>query len=353
MSLFNQTFPRFAAGLNTLYRTAHLYTANPSVRSVGALISHAGKKALGRNVPPFITIAPTYRCVCRCVHCGVNSPERPREEELSTEEIKSIINQARDLGVLQVTFTGGEPLLRKDIFELIRHAGSLGLLTRINTSGILIDRNTAEKLKKSGLTQGAVSIDDADPRIHDELRGVPGAHDRAVRGIQNLIQEGILCQINTYADRRTVPEGLKRIISLGRNLNVLAVYFIFPTAIGHWEQDFSKILTDEEKKAVRNLQETTFVHLELPTAKTLCGILKKMILFISPQGNVTPCPFVSYSFGSIKSHPLKDFWRLHCRLLEVECRGECPMNIQALREAIKEHVENVAEKLQLEAEAER
>lgn len=350
MSRLNQTFPRFAAGLNTLYRSAHLYTANPSFRSLGVLLSHAGKKALGRKVPPFITIAPTYRCVCRCVHCGVNSPERPHEEELSTKEIKSIIDQAKDLGVLQVTFTGGEPLLRKDIFELIRHASSRGLLTRINTSGILIDGDIAEKLKKSGLTQGAVSIDDADPRIHDELRGVPGAHQRAVKGIQNLTKAGILCQINTYADRRNIPEGLKRIISMGRKLNVLAVYFIFPTAIGHWEHDFSKILTDKEKKAVRDLQETTFVHLELPTSKTLCGILKKMILFISPQGNVTPCPFVAYSFGSIKNHPLKDFWRLHCHYLELECRGECPMNIQSMREALEGHVGKVAGKLRSETE---
>ena len=353
MSRLNRTFPRFAAGLNTLYRTAHLYTAHPSFRSLEALISHAGKKAFGRNVPPFITIAPTYRCVCRCVHCGVNSPERPKEDELSTKEIKSIINQAKALGVLQVTFTGGEPLLRKDIFELIGHANSIGLLTRLNTSGILIDRDIADKLKKSGLTQGAVSIDDADPDTHDELRGVPGAYDRAVRGIQNLNQAGVLCQINTYADRRNIAGGLKKIISMGRKLNVLAVYFIFPTAIGHWEQDFSKILTDEEKKTVRDLQETTFVHLELATPETLCGILKKMILFISPQGNVTPCPFVAYSFGSIKNHPLKDFWRLHCRYLDVECRGECPMNVPSLRHAMKRHVVKVAEKLRSETETQK
>ena len=274
MSFFNRRMPRLGAAANTLYRTLRLFSSNRSLRAWGSFLSYLGRRSLNQTIPPFITIAPTYRCVCRCVHCGVNSPGREAlETELTTEQIKHVIDQAKKLGVLQVTFTGGEPLLREDLFEMIRHAYHLGLLTRINTSGLLLDREVVGKLKRAGLTQGAVSIDDADPETHDRLRGVPGAYDRAVQGIRNLKDAGIPCQINTVAARRNVPEGLKKIIELGRNLGVLAVYIILPMAIGRWAKDYGQVLTEEEKAAVRGLQETTFVHLELPTPKTLCGIL--------------------------------------------------------------------------------
>jgi len=264
-------------------------------------------------------------------------------EEMSTREIKSLIEDAKALGVLQVTFTGGDPLLRDDLEELIHHAYRLGLLTRVNTSGVLLDGNRARKLKLAGLTQCAISIDDTDPQVHDQLRGVPGAFERAVAGMRSLRDAGVLCQINTYAARRIVPEGLKRIIALGRELGVLAVYVILPIAIGRWEGDYSQRLSKEEKSKVRSLQETTFVHMELPTPQTPCGIFQKGILFVSPSGEVTPCPFVHYSFGNVRECSVRDIWRLHCKHLPRIRPGDCPMNSLDDRATLRRHVEIVAD----------
>jgi MoaA/NifB/PqqE/SkfB family radical SAM enzyme len=77
--------------------------------------------------------------------------------------------------VLQVAFSGGEPPLREDIVELVRHAHDIGLLTRISTNGLLLDRELVSRLKRAGLTPCGVSIDDADPETHDRLRGLLGA----------------------------------------------------------------------------------------------------------------------------------------------------------------------------------
>jgi len=238
---------------------------------------------------------------------------------MSAAQVKSLIDQAKRLGVLQITFTGGEPLLRADLAELVHHAHEAGMLTRINTCGLLLDARLSRRLKEAGLSQCAVSIDDADPDTHDRLRGLPGAHEGALAGIRNAMDAGILCQINTYASRRNVTDGLERIIALGRELGVLAVYIILPVAAGHWDRALHRVLDEQEKARVRALQQTTFVHLELATARTPCGICQRGILFVAPSGDITPCPFVPDAFGNIRDCRLTDVWRLHCAGLDLEC----------------------------------
>jgi len=336
-------FPCINATLNTAYRAFRLYSANHSLRAWGVFLRHMFRSwILQQAVPPFITIAPTYRCLCRCVHCGIYNSNHQSESEISTDQIKSVIDQAKKLGVLQVTFTGGEPMLREDLYELIRYAHVRGLLTRINTCGLLLSASRVARLKRAGLSQCAISMDDAEPATHDRLRGVPGAFDHVLKGIGYLMKVGIPCQINTYASRRVVTEGLEGIISLGRRLGVLAVYIILPVAIGRWDRDFSRVLTEKEKARVRTLQETTFVHLELATDTTLCGIYQKGILFVSPSGKITPCPFVSIPFGNISDLSLRKVWLLHCSGLGETILGECPMNNPEMRVELINHIRSVA-----------
>lgn len=334
------------AKFNLVYRATRLYSSNRSVRAWGVLLSHLSRRPFGRPLPPFVTISPTYRCQCRCVHCCANAAQRDHRDELETRELKSVIDQAKGLGVLQITFSGGEPLLREDIVELVQHAHRQGLLTRINTNGLLLERELVSKLKKAGLTQGAVSIDDTDPEMHDRLRGMRGAHAKALAGIMNLREAGILCQINTYASRRNATAGLQRIISLGRRLGVLSVYIILPAAAGCWEGHFDERLTEEEQASVRALQVPGFAFVELPTARSLCGVSARMVLFVSPRGDVTPCPFVPFAFGNIREHSLSELWTRHCATFDMVCRGECIMNDPARREELKKHVDSVAESLE-------
>ena len=139
-----------------------------------------------------------------------------------------------------------------------------------------------------------------------------------------------------------MTEGLERIIELGRELGVLAVYIILPTAIGRWENDFSQTLSEEEKSKVRAFQETTFVHMELPTPQTHCGIFQKGILFVSPSGRITPCPFVHFEFGNVREHSIQEIWHLHCKHLPPIHSGDCPMNRPDDRATLRQHVEFVA-----------
>jgi len=297
---------------------------------------------LGKPVPIIIDIAPTYRCQCNCVHCSIKAYSADRQSELDTSQIKSIIDEAWQLGVLEMIFSGGEPLLREDIVELVRHANTRGMITRLNTNGLLLNRERVSELKQAGLSQCGVSIDDADPEIHDKLRGVKGAYEKALAGMKNLREFGIFFQILTYASKQNIPSGLEKIISLGRDLGALAVYIFLPTAAGRWIVAFNQVLTETERAKVRELQDLTFVRLELPTASTMCPALDQLFFYVTAQGDVTPCPFAPFVIGNIRDHKLDDLWYRYSTALNVVCRGDCPVNDVCNRETLKRQIQSIA-----------
>jgi AdoMet-dependent heme synthase len=335
----------FPGAANRLHRVLRLYGSNGSTRAWRQLLTYLCRKAVRRPVPEYIWLAPTYRCQCRCPHCYSNAPDRGEHVELETEVWKSVLDQAKQLGVLEAAFSAGEPLLREDIADLVRHAHDIGLLTRISTNGLLLTRERVAELKDAGLTECGVSIDDADPEVHDRLRGVPGAYRRALEGIRLLQEAGIHCQILTYAARRLIPEGLAKIVTLGRELGVMSIFFFFPIAAGRWEDATVELLTEEEKAQVRALRDRKLVYLEIPTPRYRCCVITKSMIFISPAGDVTPCPFTPYVMGNIRDHALAEFYRRHCEQLTLTCAGHCPLNRPQCRDALKSHVEAVAASL--------
>ena len=335
-------FDSLNEGLNGLYRAFRAYFSNGSLKAWGVLLIHLLRKIYTRSLPTYLHISLTERCQCRCVHCYARGRLGEKRKELNTEEIKSLIDQGRQLGAIYVIFSGGEPLLRKDIVELVSYAHRKGLITRINTNGLLFHRQMVSRLKKAGLTQAGVSIDDPDPDMHDKLRGLPGAYQRSVEGIKNLRAFRILCQIQTYASRKNIPKGLKKIISLGKELDVFYVYFFFPTASGAWACSFDHLLTEEEKAKVRELADVKFVHVELATAWSQCRVFARSLISVSPYGEVTPCPFTPFVFGNTRDRPLKEIWLPFTLRLKLKFRGDCVMNDVPARESLKSYVDSIA-----------
>lgn len=335
MESFHYRVYKIKSSINKLYRGLRLYYLNHSVKAWGLLFRHLFLKAFKQDIPNILTIGLTYRCQCRCVHCSTNVPNREQSTELETWQVKSIIDQAKRLGVLRVTFFGGEPLLRNDIVELTQYAHKAGMITRINTNGWLLNRELISKLKEAGLNLCDVSIDDPDPETHDKLRGLPGIFTKATEGIKILREFDILCQIVTYAAKKNVTAGLEEIISLGKQLGVFAVSIVFPIATGCWQNRNEVLLTEQEKEKVRKLGDSAFVHIELPTPKSICNVCKKASIYVSPEGDVTPCPFIPYVIGRIEQEPLYDIWQRFRSRWTLKAVGICPMNDNRYREALK------------------
>jgi MoaA/NifB/PqqE/SkfB family radical SAM enzyme len=343
MTTLDTLFSGLRAGVNRSYRSISQFYANRSLKAWKRLFLYYYRLLVLRQpVPRIIDIATTNRCQCRCIHCCAEAHRVSGKRELETGELKNLIDQAQHLGAIQVVFSGGEPLLRKDIVELVHHAHEAGMMIRLNTNGLLLKPRLVLDLKKAGLNICAVSIDDAEPEVHDRLRGVPGLYEKALRGVGLLQKYGIFFNILTYASKKNAAGGLEKIIKLGRQLGVLSVLIYFPVAVGRWEGAFDQTLTGEERGKVREVQDFTTVYMELSTAKSKCCGLEKSIFYISAYGDVTPCPVVPYSFGNIRRQSLLEIWRRWGNHRAIVYREDCPMNNLDGRKALKNYVDSLA-----------
>jgi len=203
---------------------------------------------------PFVPAGPfeivwnfTYQCNLRCKHCYENAGNTKRRE-LSTEEAKEvldILSHISGIGLPALSFSGGEPLVRKDFFELAAYARKRIGYVSIASNGTLITKDNAKKIKDAGIDYVEISIDGATPQVHNEFRGVPGAFEKAMRGVKNCVEEGIDTCIATVLHKGNLAE-TEKIIGLAKELGVRFMHFNYiPTgrAKAYVELD----LTPEER----------------------------------------------------------------------------------------------------------
>jgi len=306
------------------------------ISSAARLIKH---RFAGITAPISVMIGLTYRCQCDCVHCGMDLYRVDPAEELSPEEVKNVIRQARELGAVEITFFGGEPLLRKDLEELVAFASSLKMLPSIDTNGLLLTSERIRKLMDAGLAAVKVSLDSPDAAEHDRLRGVPGCFEKALAITRECAQKGLPCVISTYASRENLESGdLKKLIELGRELGVDAVRIIDTTLSGCFISSPGLTLKPDEREELAKLLEPGFVFLEnLASARAIthpiCSAMARRYIYVSPRGDVQPCCFVPLAFGNIRNEPLKDLlerlWK--SAVMAYDC-NQCLMNNPEFRE---------------------
>lgn len=265
------------------------------------------------KIPFSVVFALTYRCQCNCIHCSVADYER-NKHELTTSQIKKIISMIKELGCIKVTFFGGEPFLRDDIIELVSYTSSLGLRVSIDTNGIGVNREIITYLKRHGISNINVSIDSADENIHDSLRGVKGCFKKAIETIKLCVENKIPVLVSTYASKRALNSGdIKRIIELAKKLNANGVKILFPILSGKWRKKEEELLTENELKILNSLIDPSYVYLEdaLEMFKTFsksCSAMNHNLIYISPSGELQPCPAIPYSFGNVLEKDLKKIY---------------------------------------------
>ena len=150
--------------------------------------------AIGRPVPQTVSIEVTRRCGAKCDHCLI----KDGEGELSHEEILRVIDEALDMGACIITFTEGDPLLREDIFELIRHVDPEKAVVNLFTPGLEMTVEKAVKLREAGLYNLIIGVYSTNPEEHDQVRGVAGAHARAVEAIKIALDTGLMVTMSCH-----------------------------------------------------------------------------------------------------------------------------------------------------------
>lgn len=163
----------------------------------------APKKACERK--PVIVWNITSRCNLKCVHCYNDSGQHTDCQEVTSDKARQVLTDIADFGVPSVLFSGGEPLLRKDLFELISFARDKGLGAVISTNGTLITSEKARQIKECGSSYVGISLDGIGA-VNDKFRGVEGAFDRAVAGIRNCMDAGVRVGLRLTLTKRNVQD---------------------------------------------------------------------------------------------------------------------------------------------------
>ena len=179
--------------------------ARRAVLNLARSFEHFGiKKPISLYAPFLVVWDFTHKCNLRCKHCYSKSGA-VEEEELSTPEAIAVVDQLADAGVTALAFSGGEPLSRKEFFEVAGHAVKRGLYVSVATNGTLLTKEMAQKLKKASIHYVEISIDGATAKTHDEFRGVNGAFDKAVQGLKNCVEADLCACIASTATKNNWP----------------------------------------------------------------------------------------------------------------------------------------------------
>jgi len=310
---------------------------------------------------PFLAIwEVTQSCDLACKHCRAAAQPIAHPDELTNAEGKALIDQIADMHVPIFVFTGGDPLKRKDVFELIRYAAGKGVQVALTPSATpLLTREAIFKLKEAGLVRLGISLDGSSPEIHDVFRGLPGAYARTIQAIEWAGEAGLPIQVHTTISRHNAND-LDALCALFEKLNIVMwnVFFLVPVGRGQlddllsgeeFEHVFAKIYELSHKVSFQiktteamhyrryllqhNLEERKMGHgsghpggmgkpaayepgAPVADAKTRTASWAtrrvndgKGFLFVSHVGNVYPSGFLPIHAGNIKQTPLQEIYR--------------------------------------------
>lgn len=294
---------------------------------------------------PIVVWNITRTCNLKCVHCYTDSEARKYSGELSTQQCKTVLEDLARFRVPAVLFSGGEPLVRPDLFELADFARNLGLHVVLSTNGTLIDADIARRFVQLKFAYIGISLDSATPGIHDEFRGVTGAFERAMRGFRHCVDAGQKVGLRLTLTRQTVKD-LDAIFNLieREGIDRACFYHLCPAGRG---SNLIALRPDESRHAVNTIFNRTrdliergkrveiltvdnhcdgpFLYLKMlaenhPRAKQVLDMLNWNgggryssgvgIANIDFYGNVHADQFSMYrSFGNVKNRPFSEIWQ--------------------------------------------
>lgn len=299
----------------------------------------------------------TRNCNLACVHCRASATTGPHTDELDTEEALGLLDQIAQVGTPIIILTGGEPLLRSDIFEIARYGTDLGMRMVMALNGTLITEAVARQLVDAGIQRIGVSLDGSTAETHDRFRQVTGAFEDTLRGIDLLKKAGLEFQINTTITKANLDQ-IPAIQNLAVELGAAAhhIFLLVPTGRGKYIVDqaidaaeYERTLNwfyDQRAKTPLQLKATCAPHyyrilrqrarkegvpvnfqthgLDAVTRGCLGGI---GFCFISHRGIVQPCGYLDLNCGDVRQSSFSEIWNQSDIFLELrdydKLKGKC------------------------------
>ena len=297
--------------------------------------SNAGNSA---NTLRLVAWETTRRCNLSCVHCRAAAEDHHYNNELDTRAAFTLLDQIREVGQPIIILTGGEPLLRKDIFDITAYGTKIGLKMVMAPNGTLINDENVQKMKASGIKRISISLDGATRERHDAFRGVVGAFDGALNGIQLAKNAGLEFQINTTITKTNLEE-IPKILSLAESLGAVAhhIFLLVPTGRGKYiiDQAIDAAAYEETLNWFYDQRDKTPLQLKATCAPHYYRILRQRakadgkkvtfeshgldavtrgclagtgFCFISHIGEVQTCGFLDVKCGDITTSTFREVW---------------------------------------------
>jgi radical SAM protein with 4Fe4S-binding SPASM domain len=313
----------------------------------------------------------TIKCNLTCAHCRRIEDDEAVITDLSTEQGKDLIDQLAEVGSAQpmmpvLVFSGGEPLCRDDLFDLVAHARQAGLILALATNGTLIDSAVAKKIKESGIARVSISIDGATAEVHNKLRQLEGSFEAAIEGIRRLRQNEVPFQINITLTKNNAHQ-LQEVYELAKSLGAVAlhIFMLVPVGCGQTLAETDMLSPEEYEKMLievcrldelgelqvkvtcgphyeRIIREQGLhkarkasghpggaipgrpIHAQGPSKGCLAGL---GVIFVGHQGDVFPCGYLPVNCGNILKTKLADIWQNNKDLARMrdpaQLEGKC------------------------------
>ena len=293
----------------------------------------------------------TIKCNLSCAHCRRLESDEAAFRDLSTAQARGLIKQLAELGRGQpfmpvLVFSGGEPLCREDLFELVGQAQRTRIIPALATNGTLIDAVAAEQIRDSGIVRVAVSLDGATAGVHDKLRQLQGAFEKALEGIRHLREKNVPFQINITLTKHNA-EQIEDVYELAKSLGAVAVHIFMLVPVG-----CGQVLAETDMLSPEQMEQRMVEICRLDSrgklqVKVTCGphyerIIRQQglhrarsgpkravgavpgrqghgdasrgclaglgVLFVGHQGDVFPCGYLPVKCGNVLEDKLAEIW---------------------------------------------
>lgn len=289
-------------------------------------------------LPRLIAWEITRSCVLNCVHCRAAARFGPYSNELSTEDCFRFLDNVISFSNPIIILTGGEPMMRDDIFDVAAYGTKIGLRMVMAPCGLLVTDETAQKIKDAGIKRLSFSIDGADAESHDKFRGVPGAYESVLKAIETTTKHGLEFQVNTTITKHNLhelPKILNKVIELGAVAH--HPFLLVPTgrAANMKDQEISPEDYEKTLKWFYEMREEVPIQFKPTCAPHYYRIFRQhekekgikvtpqthgmdamtkgcmggqSFAFVSNTGKVQICGFLDVECGDIKEEPFSKIW---------------------------------------------
>lgn len=296
----------------------------------------------GTTAPPSAWWIVTRGCNLKCYYCFADARKRD-PDELDTAEAKRVLDDFADNGVMFVTFLGGEPLARKDIFELVDHSTDLGIYTALLTNGLNVRTATVDRLLDVGLEMIGVSIDSRDPAVHDAVRGVPGSLAGARGVLTHARRRNLRASVRivvTEDSYEAIPDLFRWAVDEGIEELILLPLFMVGRAAGGLDDRRADVVGKDLFRRTLDRLQTIGAGLGISVPQQHDGLacpqgielrrpedvnhhaghavgfeqsvgckVGRFMVSVQPNGEIHPCPFVHTSLGSLRTQSIADVWQ--------------------------------------------